>query len=123
MTVALAKLLPGSKVYGLEKDPDLVSLAVINCRRHHGNLLDSQAVTFAEGDGRSRVQDSGPFDVIHVGAECGSGPPQTLLDALAPEGILVAPVRREMCVYVRVKGKNTFRVHQTGILVGFVPLV
>lgn len=122
LTVALAILLPTATVIGVEKDQNLVGIAEINTRRHHSKLLDSKKVSFLHGDGRDGSLDLGQFDVIHVGADCGSKPPETLLFKLAPEGILIGPIGGEICVYFRKKEGKSFKVRRTGFFVRFVPL-
>lgn len=72
------------------------------------------------GDGSAGVPDRAPFDGIVVTAAAEGGPPQALLDQLAPGAALVCPIERgghERLVRVRDG------VEETIVSVKFVPLV
>lgn len=73
------------------------------------------------GDGSRGAPDRAPFDGISVTATAEGSPPQALLDQLAPDGVLVCPVRRGGDErLMRFRGDGSV---EPGVAVRFVPLV
>jgi protein-L-isoaspartate(D-aspartate) O-methyltransferase len=73
------------------------------------------------GDGSRGAPDRAPFDGISVTATAAGGPPQALLDQLAPDALLVCPVRSgagERLTRFRADGRG-----EPVVPVRFVPLV
>jgi protein-L-isoaspartate(D-aspartate) O-methyltransferase len=112
------------------------AVASLCCRdvvtiERHAALADRARAVLAElgydnvevrtGDGSRGASDRAPFDGISVTATAEGAPPQTLLDQLAPGGLLVCPVRRggdERLMRFRADGSV-----EPGVPVRFVPLV
>jgi protein-L-isoaspartate(D-aspartate) O-methyltransferase len=73
------------------------------------------------GDGSRGARDRAPFDGISVTATAEDSPPPALLDQLAPDGVLVCPVRRDGDErLMRFRGDGSV---EPGVAVRFVPLV
>ena len=73
------------------------------------------------GDGSRGAPDRAPFDGISVPATAAGDPPKALLEQLAPDGVIVCPVRR-------AGDERLMRFHADGssqamVPVRFVPLV
>ena len=76
-------------------------------------------------DGRLGAPDRAPFGGISITATAEDGPPQALLDQLAPGAALVCPVRRgdrEVLMRFRHGGSNGYEAEPI-VPVRFVPLV
>ncbi len=77
-------------------------------------------VEVRHGDGRLGAPDQAPFDAISVAAMARDEVPPTLIDQLAPDGVLVCPVGRDRRgTLIRVRGGRT----ETLLPVTFVPLI
>ncbi len=103
------------EVVTLERHPSLADRA-----RTVLSDLGYDNVEVRTGDGAQGAPDRAPFDGISVTASVQGGPPQALLDQLAPTATLVCPVRHE-------HGENIVRLRngdkETFVPVRFVPLV
>jgi protein-L-isoaspartate(D-aspartate) O-methyltransferase len=93
LTLCLAKMIGRGLVIGLDHIEELVNQASWNICKSHSRFVENEGISvrFVVGDGRLGCPDDGPFDVIHIGAATPEVP-QPLLDQLAPEGVLMAPV-------------------------------
>jgi protein-L-isoaspartate(D-aspartate) O-methyltransferase len=72
------------------------------------------------GDGGEGAPDRAPFDGVSVTATASGGPPEALIEQLAPDGVLVCPVERQ--------GREVLTRYKDGrergvVPVRFVPLV
>lgn len=102
---------------------------VVTIERHEGladaaekllRELGLRNVEVRTGNGAAGVPDRAPFDGIVVTAAAAAGPPQALLDQLAPGAPLICPIERdgrERLVRVRDGAEETIAP------VRFVPLV
>ena len=104
------------EVVTIERHPSLAERA-----RERLAELGCDNVEVRAGDGRRGAPDRGPFDGISVTATAENGPPQVLLEQLAPGGVLVCPVRTRA-------GERLTRYRAEGgveplVQVRFVPLV
>jgi protein-L-isoaspartate(D-aspartate) O-methyltransferase len=77
-------------------------------------------VEVRRGDGSAGAPERAPFDAISVTATADGGPPDALVDQLAPGGALVCPVRRGDDEYLIVLRDG---VERPVASVRFVPLV
>ena len=78
---------PKGKIISTEVVPELVQFAKENIKKT--NLKN---ICIVEEDGSQGFPAKAPFDRIIITAACPHHIPQTLLDQLKPEGILVGPV-------------------------------
>lgn len=127
LTAALAALFPNARcpIIGIDADPNLVAQARRNTDAMPGGheMLETHRIRFVSGNGRLGFADLAPYDLIHVGAECGDEFPQNLVAQLAPDGCIIAPVSGEMVVARLDASTNTLIEEHTGVYVRFVPLV
>ncbi len=116
-TAILARL--ARRVFTIERHRDLLRAAeLLFTRLRLGN------VTSRFGDGTKGWPEPAPFDRILVTAAAPE-PPAALLDLLAPDGVLVAPLGHEFRdqTLVRIsRAADGFKTRDLGI-VRFVPLV
>ena len=101
---ALLACIVGSKgkIYSVERIADLINLATKNL--HKANIKNVELI---EGDGTLGLANKSPFDRIIVTA-ASPAIPQTLIDQLKEEGIIVIPVgqySQTMTVGKKRKGK------------------
>lgn len=107
----------------------LLCAEVVTIERH-ARLADQAAARLRElgyanvevraGDGTKGAADLAPFDGISVTATADERPPASLLEQLAPHGVLVCPVRRGPVEHlIRIRGGT----EETLAAVRFVPLV
>jgi len=85
-------LVEDGTVIGIDHIPELVHFSVQNLRNDGlGAQIDSDRIKMVVGDGRQGYPESGPYNVIHVGA---SAPalPHALVDQLARPGRMFIPV-------------------------------
>lgn len=105
-----------AEVVTIERHPSLAEQAQAVL-----NELGYDNVEVRTGDGSRGVPDRAPFDGISVTATAVGAPPAALLEQLAPDGVLVCPVRN------RAGERLTrFQADGTGepvVPVRFVPLV
>jgi protein-L-isoaspartate(D-aspartate) O-methyltransferase len=95
-TALLARLTgPGGEVFGLELEPDLVRFGSANLGRTHQPWAAIRAAT----PGVLGDRDHAPYDRILVSAEARELP-AALVDQLAPDGRMVAPVAGWMLLVV-----------------------
>ena len=80
-------------------------------------------VTLAVGDGARGLPDEAPFDAINVAAAAADEVPHALLEQLAPDGRLVAPVGGDEQRLVRIRRTPSGFTRETLEGVRFVPLV
>jgi protein-L-isoaspartate(D-aspartate) O-methyltransferase len=112
----LARL--AGEVISIERHPELSAAAAATLSE-----LGYERVTCLVADGWRGLPESAPFDAINVAAACGPDVPDPLLDQLAVQGRLVAPVGTEQQYLTRiVRGTDGVRA-QTLEPVRFVPLV
>merc|ERR1711971_1535998 len=78
-------------VYGIDVLPKLVQFSKTNMKKKDEDLLSNGIVKLSVGDGWKGLPESGPFDVIHVGAAA-SEFPIPLLEQLKVGGVLIIPV-------------------------------
>jgi len=86
--------------------------------------LDSGKIRLFWGDGALGVPELAPFDRIIVSAAIkGTNPPLALMDQLAPEGIMVAPMGNfEQNIHIFIKKEGGIERYQ-GLAVSFVPFI
>lgn len=126
LTVCFA-MLGGShtKVVGVEHVAELVEMSKENTRKSFANLLESGRVSYVQGDGRLGYAQKAPYDVIHVGAAC-EGYPQDLVDQLAPNGILIAPIGKtpyyQAITLIRKDEEGRLLDEEVTLPVRYVPL-
>ena len=108
----------GCRVISIERLPELVLLA----RKNLDNAkIDN--VQVVEGDGTKGFEEEAPYDRIIVTA-AGPEVPNSLLEQLAPDGILLIPVgQRWSQELVRVKRKTDGFERETILGCVFVPLI
>jgi protein-L-isoaspartate(D-aspartate) O-methyltransferase len=104
------------EVVTIERFPSLAARA-----RDVLSELGYDNVDVRTGDGSKGAPDRAPFEGISVTATADGEPPPALMEQLAPEGILVCPVRR-------AGDERLMRFHANGtaeamVPVRFVPLV
>ena len=107
-----------AEVYTIERHADLARAAA----RTVGELgLDN--VHFNVGDGWRGLPTHAPFDAINVAAATGPEPPPALVEQLAPDGRLVAPVGRasQHLTLIRRTESGITEARLEGVR--FVPLV
>jgi protein-L-isoaspartate(D-aspartate) O-methyltransferase len=111
----LARL--AQEVWTIERHPELST-------RAHATLseLGLTNVTCVVGDGWKGLPAQAPFDAINVAAAA-KDPPPALIDQLALNGRLVAPVGERKQYLVRVRRTDTAAVAERFDPVRFVPLV
>jgi protein-L-isoaspartate(D-aspartate) O-methyltransferase len=80
-------------------------------------------VTVVVGDGSRGLPRRAPFDAINVAAAAADEVPHALLEQLAPDGRLVAPVGGDEQRLVRIRRTSTGFTRETLEGVRFVPLV
>ena len=108
----------GCKVVSMERLPELAALA-----RKNLQWAGIEGVRVVEGDGTKGFPDEAPYDRIIVTA-AGPEVPHTMLEQLAPEGILLIPVgQRWMQNLVRVKRKEDGFEREEILGCVFVPLI
>ncbi|MCA1812368.1 MAG: protein-L-isoaspartate(D-aspartate) O-methyltransferase [Halobacteriales archaeon] len=116
--VAAELVRPGGQVLSIERFPELADRARANLRR-----AGVHEVEVVEGDGGEGWPEGAPYDRVYL--TCAAPDiPQPLLDQLAPDGILLAPLGpREEQVLTRVRrGPQGWVREELGGCV-FVPLV
>lgn len=112
---------PSGHVFSIERKPSLVEFANKNLER----AGYSDRVTMIEGDGTLGYPAEAPFDRIMVAA---AAPhiPQTLIDQLNPEGLMLIPVGRQQFwqeLTLVSKNKEGIATKQGKMSVAFVPLI
>ncbi|MCL6729091.1 protein-L-isoaspartate(D-aspartate) O-methyltransferase [Sphingomonas hankyongi] len=109
-----------SRVIGIERHPQLVRIA-----RERIKQLRYDNVEIVAGDGTRGWPKEAPYDAI-LAAASGSHVPKTLIQQLAPEGVIVMPVGdprwTQTLVKVRKRTDGTLEQSDLGG-VRFVPLV
>lgn len=78
-------------VVGIEHHPKLVEMSIANLNSDEPSFLSENKVKIVQGDGRLGVEDSAPYDAIHVGAAAAILP-EKLLEQLNKGGRMVIPV-------------------------------
>ena len=106
---------PEGAVFGLELVPELVAWSRENLRAYAMPWAEIRQATEDE----LGLAGEGPFDRILVSAEAGELP-QSLVDQLADDGLMVIPVAGRLLSVERRAGRDT-QVHQHGHY-AFVPL-
>jgi protein-L-isoaspartate(D-aspartate) O-methyltransferase len=115
-TAILALL--AARVYAIEREPALLSLARETLTRLH--LIER--VTLVEGDGSLGYAPGAPYDAILVGAGAPDVPP-ALVDQLAENGRLVIPVGSRALQDLVLVRKSGGVAHRVGLgRCQFVPL-
>ncbi|MBV8118606.1 MAG: protein-L-isoaspartate(D-aspartate) O-methyltransferase [Alphaproteobacteria bacterium] len=116
-TAILARL--GRRVFTIERHRELLQAAEVRL-----DALRLRNIVFRLGDGAQGWPEQVPFDRVIVTAAA-EVVPSTLIDCLAPGGLLVAPVgcdrRNQQLLRIR-RGEDGFATEDFG-LVRFVPLV
>ncbi|KAF8698928.1 hypothetical protein AX14_001051 [Amanita brunnescens Koide BX004] len=80
------------KVVGVEHVPELVEWSKENLRKDGlGNALDAKQIEVIVGDGRNGFAETGPYNVIHVGAAA-PNVPSSLVTQLSSPGRMFIPV-------------------------------
>ena len=116
----LSRLVGGKgKVYGIEFNPAVYSLAEKNLGKEKLNNIELK-----QGDGSEGWQEKSPFDRILVSAAC-PFIPKPLTEQLKEKGVIVAPVgdrfNQEMVKAHKFKGK-LLKESYLGSWFAFVPL-
>jgi protein-L-isoaspartate(D-aspartate) O-methyltransferase len=113
LTIALAKLFPGSKVIGLEHIKKLTEDSIVNINKHNKAALTSKQINMITGDGKNGMESHrGGFDIIHIGASAPSTPTR-IIKQLKVGGRLFTPVqdtphKQHIHIYDKLpKGKFT----------------
>lgn len=94
LTVLMARLNKGSKVFGIDIVPELVELSKQNTRAHDKDLMESGRVSFTLADGWKGYPEHAPFDAIHVGAAA-EMLPKELVKQLKVGGTMFIPVGQQ----------------------------
>lgn len=83
-------------VVGIEHHPKLVEMSIENLNSDNPAFLSSGKMKIVQGDGRLGVEESAPYDVVHVGA---AAPilPEKLLEQLNEGGRMIIPVGPGEC--------------------------
>ena len=114
----IAKLVGNGKIYTVERHKKLANFAKENLEKS-----GIKNVKIIHGDGRLGFSEESPFDRIIITAAC-TEVPKELLDQLAMEGLLIAPVGENIQSLLLLKktSKETIEIkNQKGYV--FVPLV
>ena len=114
----LANLVGSGKVFTVERHSELAKFAKQNLEK-----LGIQNVEIINGDGNLGLPEKSPFNRIMITAAC-KKVPEKLLDQLAMEGLLVAPVGENIQSLILLKKTHKGIVeikNQKGYV--FVPLV
>jgi protein-L-isoaspartate(D-aspartate) O-methyltransferase len=82
------------KVFGIDVIPQLVQMSKTNMMKEDGDLIDSNTVEFAVGDGWKGYPGGSPYNAIHVGAAAATFPIE-LMKQLAVGGVMFVPVGPE----------------------------
>lgn len=109
------------RLYSVERHKDLLVLAEEKFRKLRINNITAKA-----GDGTLGWPEQSPFDRIIVTAAATREIPQTLLDQLAPEGIMIAPMgdsARDQHLYKFRFGEDGAIESEKMWPVRFVPLI
>lgn len=117
-TAILAKLVGGGQIFTVERHENLSNFARKNLEKS-----EIKNVQIINADGRLGLPDKSPFDRIMVTAAC-KEVPKALLDQLAIDGMLIAPVGENIqsLILLRKTSKGIVEVKsQEGYV--FVPLV
>ena len=115
----LAKLC--RRVYSIERHRELLASAEVKFRE-----LRINKITTKVGDGTKGWPEQAPFDRIIVTAAATREIPQTLIDQLAPDGIVIAPMGdspRDQHLYKFQFGPNGALLTEKLWPVRFVPLI
>jgi len=97
--LALIKIITKSKVYGIEIIKELAE-------KSRNNLRDYQDIKVYNKNGAKGLSEHSPFERILISAAC-KEVPKTLLNQLAENGILVAPVGEQYdCSLVAIQKKK-----------------
>eukprot|EP01128_Nolandella_sp_AFSM9_P000098 TRINITY_DN1016_c0_g1_i1.p1 TRINITY_DN1016_c0_g1~~TRINITY_DN1016_c0_g1_i1.p1 ORF type:complete len:408 (-),score=61.87 TRINITY_DN1016_c0_g1_i1:382-1605(-) len=123
LTACLAAMVaPSGKVFGIERLPKLVEQSKSNI--HQSNPEFEEMVNLQVGDGWVGLPAEAPFDAIHVGAAAETMP-SSLVDQLAPGGIMVIPVgpSYDQRLYEVKKDLNGNVTQRSLLPVRYVPLV
>ena len=117
-TAILAKLVGGGQIFTVERHENLSNFARKNLEKS-----EIKNVQIINADGRLGLPDKSPFDRIMVTAAC-KEVPKALLDQLAIDGMLIAPVGENIqsLILLRKTSEGIVEVKsQEGYV--FVPLV
>lgn len=108
---------PGGRVYTVERMPELAARARENLR-----AAQTRDVDVVVGDGSRGHAEAAPFDRIYLTCAAPRTPPP-LLDQLAENGILLAPIGRHRSELVRTRrSRGSYASEDLGAC-AFVPLV
>ena len=91
LTAVFARLNPSATVYGVDCKPEMIEVAQRSLAKEHGDLMRASRIVLHTSDGAQGYPPGAPYDAIHVGVAVESLP-ETLLQQLRGDGILVAPV-------------------------------
>ena len=91
LTAVFARLNPSATVYGVDYKPEMIEVAQRSLAKEHGDLMRASRIVLHTSDGAQGYPPGAPYDAIHVGVAVESLP-ETLLQQLREDGILVAPV-------------------------------
>jgi protein-L-isoaspartate(D-aspartate) O-methyltransferase len=109
------------RVYSIERLKPLHDMAMARF-----DEMKIRNITAVVGDGYKGMPNAAPFDRIILTCGASQEPPPALLDQLAPEGIMILPVRlnalKEQLVKIRKSATGEI-TQQTIMDVRFVPLV
>lgn len=95
LTTALAVLHPHAQVVGIDHIPQLIAKAQDNLQKANLEPSIRDRIQLVVGDGREGWPSGAPYDYIHVGAAAESNLPSSLIEQLAPGGMMVIPVKVE----------------------------
>lgn len=126
LTLCLAKMINSGQVFGLDHIEELINQAVENINNSDPDLLNSENLTIkmVHGDGRLGLAEYAPFDIVHVGASTAEIP-KKLLEQLAPQGVLIAPigpVSSNQRITIVKKDQNGNLHYESSISVCYAPL-
>lgn len=124
LTACLAHMVgPNGVAYGIDHIEQLVEQSKKNLERDNKELLTTGRVKLILADGRVGLPDTGPFDVIHVGATAPELPEQ-LIGQLKEGGLMVLPVQRgaKQMFEIVEKSANGELVIKKLLEVRYVPL-
>jgi len=111
------------KVMGIDVVEPLVAFGKENIEKDQPELLKKGIIEVKVSDGWKGYPDYAPYDVIHVGAAAATMP-EELVKQLAPGGIMVIPVGKEMQYLMKVEKDASGKAHESVITgVRYVPLV
>ncbi len=108
LCIAFLKMMDfNGQVFGIDHIPQLVDKSIKNLSKSYKKELEDKKIVVVEGDGRKGLKEYAPYDCIHIGAAINELN-DTILDQLAPGGILLAPVENKGLGYqsVQIVRKN-----------------